>query len=303
MSARIALPTLVLAVLTAFTLVPPAAAGPWGLAPGEWYANLEGSTFTSHSFHTDGVRADTGLIVEERALRTLVEVGWKRRLSLVFGLPVLSVTRRDARVRGTATGFQDVLIGMRYNLINGANAVAVQLDWSAPAGYNRNLDSLGLQLGDGHQQLSLEVAGGAGIPGGGFFQWSVGQSYRYLTITKKDGGLVVVDRLHPARYLWAQHVLASADLGLWVGPSLLVGGRYRGKLSVGSGLLVEESDTHLAGAVLLYRVDDRLDMFAGFWSTASGRYSLHYDQVYLGLAFHNTKLNRLQGYLGGKQAP
>ena len=303
MSARIALPTLVLAVLTAFTLVPPAAAGPWGLAPGEWYANLEGSTFTSHSFHADGVRADTGLIVEERALRTLVEVGWKRRLSLVFGLPVLSVTRRDARVRGTATGFQDVLIGMRYNLINGPNAVAVQLDWSAPAGYNRNLDSLGLQLGDGHQQLSLEVAGGAGIPGGGFFQWSVGHSYRYLTITKKDGGLVVVDRLHPARYLWAQHVLASADLGLWVGPSLLVGGRYRGKLSVGSGLLVEESDTHLAGAVLLYRVDDRLDMFAGFWSTASGRYSLHYDQVYLGLAFHNTKLNRLQGYLGGKQAP
>jgi hypothetical protein len=98
-------------------------------------------------------------------------------------------------------------------------------------------------------------------------------------------------------------VLASADLGLWVGPSLLVGGRYRGKLSVGSGLLVEESDTHLAGAVLLYRVDDRLDMFAGFWSTASARYSLHYDQVYLGLAFHNTKLNRLQGFLGGKQAP
>lgn len=302
MSARIALPTLALGVLTAFTLAPPAAAGPWGLAPGEWYANLEGSTFTSTSFHADGVRADTGLVIEERALRTLVEVGWKKRLSLVFGLPVLSVTRRDARVQGTATGFQDALVGMRYNLMNGANAVAVQLDWSAPAGYNRNLDSLGLHLGDGHQQLSVEVAGGVGM-GGGFFQWSVGHSYRYLTITQRDAGLAVADRLHPARYLWAQHVLASADLGLWVGPSLLVGGRYRGKVSLGSGLLVEESDTHLAGALLLHRVDDHLDVFGGFWSTAAGRYSLHYNQVYLGLAFHNTKLNRQQGYLGGKQAP
>jgi hypothetical protein len=303
MSARIALPTLVLAVLAASPLVRPAAAGPWGLAPGEWYVNLEGSTFTSNTFHGDGARSDTGLVVEERALRTMVEVGWKKRMSLVFGLPVLSVTRRDARVQGTAIGFQDVLVGMRYNLINGPNAVAVQLDWTAPAGYNRNLDTLGLQLGDGLQQLNLEVAGGTGFPGGGFFQWSVGHTYRYLSITKKDGGLVVVDPLHPAGHMWSQHLTAGADLGLWLGPSLLAGGRYRGKLSMASGLLAEESDTHLAGAMLLYRVDDRLDMFGGFWSTASARHSLHYDQVYLGLAFHNTKLNRFQGFLGGKQAP
>ncbi len=303
MSARIALRTLVLAVLTAFTLVRPAAAGPWGLAPGEWHANMEGSTFTANTFHGEVFRADTGLVVEERALRTVLEVGWKKRLSLVFGLPLLSVTRRDARVQGSATGFQDVLVGIRYNLIDGRDAVAVELDWSAPAGYNRNLDSLGLQLGDGHQQLTVAVAGGGSVPGRRFIQWSLAHSYRYLTITKKDGSLVVIDRLHPARYLWTQHLLASADLGFWVSPSVLVGGRFRGKMSIGSGLLAEASDASLLGAQLLYRVDERLDMFAGFWSTASGRNTLHYDQVYLGLGFHRTKLNRLEGFLGGSQSP
>ncbi|MEK7824260.1 MAG: hypothetical protein AAB290_04370 [Candidatus Eisenbacteria bacterium] len=304
MSARIALPTLVLAALAALSLPCPAAAGPWGLAPGESYVNLEGSTFTASSFHfASGFRADTGLVVEQRALGFSNEIGWKKRITIVFALPAVSVTRRDARVQGTATGFQDARLGMRYNLMNGPTAVAVEAGWSAPAGYNRHLDSLGFQLGDGLQELSAGVALGTGIFGRGFIQGSLGYGYRYLAIGKRDKGPVVPGDLHPAKYLWAGHLLASADLGLWVRPSLLVGGRYRGRLSLSSGPLVQETDAHLAGPVLLYRVDDRLDVFAGSWSTASGRNTLHFNQVYVGMAFHKTKLNRLQGFLGGKQAP
>jgi hypothetical protein len=303
MSARIALPTLVLAVLTALLPAAPAAAGPWGLPRGEWYANVEGSTFTSDTFHGDGIRSDTSLVVQERALRTVVEVGWKKRMTLVFGLPVLSVTRRNPQIQGTATGFQDVQVGMRYALLQGDNAIAVQLNWSGPSGYNRNLDTLGIHLGDGLQELSLEVDGGAAIAKSGFFQWSLGHSYRYLAFGKMPKDLTVTDPAHPAQYTWARHMVASADLGLWVGPSLLVGGRYRGKVAFSNGLLMEESDVHLAGALVLYRVDDRLDMFGGFWSTATGRNTFHYDQVYVGFAFHHTKLTRQQGFLGGKQGP
>ena len=303
MSARIALPTLVVAVLATLLSAAPASAGPWGLPRGDWYANVEGSTFTSDTFHGDGFRSDTGLVVQERALRTTVEVGWKKRITLVFGLPVLSVTRRDAQIQGTATGFQDVALGMRYNVLDGDNAVAVQLNWSGPSGYNRNLDTLGIHLGDGLQELSLELDGGAGIgKDAGFFQWSVGHSYRYLGFGKMAKELTVTDPGHPARYIWSRHMYATADLGLWLGPSLLVGGRYRGKVAFSNGLLMDESDVHLAGALLLYRVDDRIDMIGGFWSTATGRNTLHYDQVYVGFAFHHTKLNRLQGFLGGKQA-
>jgi hypothetical protein len=304
MRPRIALATLVLAVLTALTLVRPAAAGPWGLAPGEWYTNLEAGTFTANTFRpADGGRADSGLIVEERAIRTLVEVGWKKRASLVFGLPVLSVTRRDARVQGTATGFQDVLVGVRYNLKNGSSAAAVELDWSGPSGYNRHLDTLGIRLGDGLQELSAQLQLGRAIGGRGFFQGSIGYGHRYLGIGKREKGAFVPGDPRTAKYLWADRLNASADLGIWIGKSVLAGGRYRGLMTISNGALMPETDVHLAGALLLYRVDDRLDMFGGFMSTAKGKNTLHYDQVYLGLAFHRTKLNKLQGFLGGTQTP
>ena len=303
MSARLALPTLISTLITALTLAGPAAAGPWGLARGEWYANLEGSTFTANTFHGDGGRADSGLIVEERAIRAVVEVGWKRHLTLIVGLPALSVTRRDARIQGTATGFQDVLVGMRYNLMNGSSAAALELDWNAPSGYNRNLDSLGTRLGDGLQELSARLEIGSALGRRGFFEGSIGYGYRYLGITERSTDAVLAGDRSLAKYLWSDRLQASADLGIWLGPSVLAGGRYRGLKTLSNGALAPETDVHLAGPILLYRVDDRLDLFAGSWSTASGKHTLHYDQVFLGLAFHHTKLNRLQGYLGGAQAP
>ena len=57
----------------------------------------------------------------------------------------------------------------------------------------------------------------------------------------------------------------------------------------------------MAGPVVLYRVDDGLDVYAGSWSTTAGRNTLRYREVYAGVAFHKTKLNRLQGFLGNKQ--
>ncbi len=303
MSARSALPTLTIALLTTLAAVPPAAAGPWGLARGEWAATVEGSTFAANTFHGDGFRADSGLIVEERALRALVEVGWKHRLTLVIGLPVASVTRRSTAVQGTATGFQDLLLGMRYGLASGRRAAALELDWQAPSGYNRNLDTLGTRLGDGLQELSARLQLGTAIAGRAFLEGGLGYGYRYLGITERTAGAVAPGDRSPAKYLWSSRLHAHADLGIWIGPSLLAGGRYRGVKTLSNGALAPETDVHLAGPILLYRVDDRLDMFAGSWSTATGKNTLHSDQVYLGLSFHRTTLDRLQGYLGGTRAP
>ena len=303
MSARIALPTLLLAVLAGVTPASEAAAGPWGLAPGEWFANLEGSTFTSSSFHlADGSRASTGLLVQQRALRLYGEMGWKKRASVVFALPAMSVTRRDGPVQGTATGFQDVLLGLRYHVLDGVTAAAIEIDWNAPAGYNRNLDSLGLHLGDGLQELSADLGLGTAMLGRGFVQGSLGYGYRFLGIGKRDKGPVVAGDPATAKHTWSDRLRASADLALWVRPSLLVGARYRGIVTLSNGALVPETNAHLAGAVLLYRVDDRLDVLAGSWSTASGKNTLHVNELYVGVAFHHTKLNHLQGFLGGPRA-
>lgn len=297
--AHIAFTTLTLVVLAATGAPRPAAAGPWALAPHEWYANVEGSTFTANTFHAEEFRADTGLVVEERALRSVIEVGWTKRITMVFELPVLSVTRRDEPVQGTATGFQDAGIGLRYALKSGPSATAVSMGWNAPSGYNRRLDSLGIQLGEGLQELSAAFELGTALQNRGFVQGSVGYGYRFLGITQRSTEPVAPGDLHHAKYLWSGRLQMSADLALWLGDRWLASGRYRGEMTLSNGALAPEENVHLAGAEVHHRFDERLDMFAGFWSTAAGKNTLHYDQVYLGLAFHRNTLKRLQGYLGG----
>ena len=58
----------------------------------------------------------------------------------------------------------------------------------------------------------------------------------------------------------------------------------------------------LAGPRVTYRVDERMDVFAGSWHTAGGRNVLHYDLYYCGIAWKNTSLDRLAGALGGTKA-
>lgn len=364
--ARIALHVVMLAVTVAVLFpVPPASAGPWTPAKGEWFSSFEGSVFSANTtYDSSGARRLGNFSAEERALRSYTELGWKKHSSIVLGVPAISVTRRYASpsIEGTATGLQDFLFGLRYNLANGSSALTAGLDWTAPLGYNRSLDSLGIRLGDGltsHVPVELNLGSVSGAPrfrrdtlemsndglqqlaaglqvgtalfGRGFLQASIGYASRFYTIgartknaedlyglevdttvvvvggSSSGGDTTLVSRrvasFHPGKGLWADQMVMSADLGFWVGRSLLVGGRYRGLTTVSHGPLVPEISQHLAGAVLLYRLDDGLDMYAGSWSTASGKNVLHFDQVYVGIAFHNTKLNRLQGFTGSTRAP
>ena len=50
--------------------------------------------------------------------------------------------------------------------------------------------------------------------------------------------------------------------------------------------------------MVLFRLDDRIDLLAGSFSTAAGVNTLHFDQVYVALAFKQSKLKRNQGLLG-----
>ena len=51
----------------------------------------------------------------------------------------------------------------------------------------------------------------------------------------------------------------------------------------------------------MYRVDERLDLFGGSWHTPSGETVLHKNQLYLGLSFKQTRLDRSPGFLGGSR--
>ena len=301
MSARAASSALILSLLIAPGLFRCAHAGPWLPAPGEHSTELRGGVFSADTYHDGaGDRYALGGKWEERSLLGTVELGWKKRLSVVMAAPFISATRMDAVGSTTSTELEDFLFGLRYGIHQGRTAVAAELDWQAPLGYSRKSSLFADSLrGGGLEQLSLSLLLGAPLTKRGFLQLGGGYGTRYLSITHKRSGT----GLQPSADLWSKPFLASADVGFWLTRSLLLGGRYSGTITVSHGDLSPDRTVHLAGPVLVWRVDDRLDLTAGSWSTAMAKNALHYDQVYVAVAFKQTKLNRLQGFLGGTKAP
>jgi hypothetical protein len=274
-----------------------AAAGPWSLAPGEYYTELRGSFFSSGTYYDDdGNRQAVGGLYEQRGLTSETELGWKKKWSLQMGLPALSNTTRDeAGPTETSTGFGDLSLGLRYSLANGPTAAAIQLGWTAPSGYNTNLEP---SLGKGLQRLEASFEAGRPLGDRAFFQGGAGYAYEYLTIGAHSTDTSDV----ASKRNWSSHVLANAAAGVWMG-HLLVSGEYEGEIATRNGGLDPDYTSHLVGPRFTYRVDQRLDAFAGSWHSAGGKNVLHVDQYYAGVAFKVTKLNRLQGFLGSDKRP
>ncbi len=340
------------AILCTAVLLPacagPALAGPWSLAPGEYYSEFRAGVFVTGSYY-DANGDIRGLFgrgqIEEHSLLSYTELGWKKRVSFLLGIPGKSVTRRfgagaDTSYRPTATGLADGLVGLRFNLANGRTGLAIELDWKPPLGYERNQfltlslshadsvrfgdtdgdgDSLDTNrmrqelvsralaragspvLGDGQQDLALLLHLGKALPSG-FVQASGGYRYRFEEPSDQ--------------------IVASADLGVWVRRSWLIAGRYEGEiaaarlrrrfgrtnvlevnLSVDEADRLTDRDRHRFGPMLVYRVDDRLDLIASSLHTVAGNNVLHTHEFFVGVAFKNTRLDRLQGFLGGSKAP
>jgi hypothetical protein len=261
-----------------------ASAGAWLLAPGEYYSEFRGSFRSASTFHDNGGERQAfpgGGLREERELVSYNELGWKKSATFILAIPALSRTVRFDRSSFTQTGLADINLGLRLKLIGGATAVAVQADWTAPLGYDRDAFPA---LGSGQQDATGRLLFGTALLGRGFIDVASGYRYRFES---------PLDEL-----------LISGDLGVWIGPSFLAAGHYAYTKSVGTATVPEqEIETHLAGPQLTYRVDDRLDVFAGSTHTASARNALHADRYYVGVALKRTALGPLQGFLGGKRRP
>jgi hypothetical protein len=274
-----------------------AVAGPWSLAPGEYATELRGSFFSSGSYYDDnGDRIMQDGLAESRALAWDTEMGWTKHTSVQFGLPAVSTTLRSnsPAYAATSTGFGDFSFGLRYSLHNAASAAAVQVLWEAPAGYNSKLTP---GLGDGNQRLSAQLELGAPLGKRGFVQVGGGYLYDYRTVTGRS-----IDPMDgPGKTDWADHTLVHGALAFWMG-RVQIAGLYTGQFAGATGRATKTT-SQLAGPRFTCRVDQRLDAFAGSWHTPGGKNVLHVDQFYAGLGWKLTKLNRLQGFLGGDKRP
>ena len=308
------LPQCIVAFALAFPAISaPASADPWLLAPGDHYSLVGASYFSSDSYHDlDGTRHPllNGGLHEEKSLYSYNEFGWSKGRTFILGFPYLGVTRRqgDATADGghTETGFGDMLVGVRVKLHDGPTALSVEGDWNPPMGYNRHLTP---SLGEGASSVLGKLELGTAIGTRGFLELEGG--YR-----------AYLDKLAPTNQM-----LAGATLGLWFGRSILLAGRYEGAIGAASadsisslgvvtdhlyrvlpgdaspGTTSDRVTTHQAGPMLVYRVDDRLDLIAGSMHTASAKNALHVDRFYVAVAVKQTHLSRLRGLLGSARNP
>jgi len=290
-----------LAAVTAPSLV---RAGAWIPAPGEYYSEFQGARLSADTYHdsTGARQAFTlGGYLERRSLSSYNELGWKKKMSVILAAPAISSTRRLGYDRSTEsqtqTGLGDLIFGLRYALKNAERALSIEVDWQTPLGYEHvkrgeYLPKLGSsgedygspQLGVGTQNLDGLLWGGMTLPKlNAFFQAAGGYRYRFEEPEDQFLGL--------------------ADAGIWIGPSLMLAGHYVGTFPATSAAGFDRQSTHIVGPELRYRVDERLDVFAGSRHTMWGRNVVHVDQYYIGMAFKQTRLNRLQGFLGGTRKP
>lgn len=272
--------TLVLSLLpsTAF-------AGAWLLPPGDWSSEIRGTFLNADTYRNgDGDRMPfpDGGVLEQRTLSAWNEFGWKKRLGVFVSIPFVNTSRRfgdDTRLPAQ-TVFGDLQLGARYALMNGPTAMTLNAIWKAPMGYNREIQPA---PGTGQQDVGGTLAFGAPIGGSGFVEVEAGYLYRFEAP--------------------ADQIIASAGAGWWFGP-LLIGGRYMGAAAAGDGDTPANKLTeHLVGPVVLYRIDDHLDLSAGSLHTAAAENAIHADRVYVALTVKQSGLHRLQGFLGNAQKP
>jgi len=293
------------ALLLGLALSGSASAGPWTLAKGENFTSFSGDFASSDTYHDqDGNRHTLGGggLIEERGITWHGEFGWKKKLSIVYSIPFVSSSRRlgggdHPPYVPSATGFGDAHFALKYAVKNGRTATAIELNWKAPLGYERaptyfsdSTTDINVaeqtgnpKLGEGQQDISGILHVGTGIGSHAFVQAAGGYTYRF----EAPEDLIVF----------------SAEVGYWITGPILIGGQYRGQIAMEGDNPTRDSDLHRVGPVVLYRVDDRMDMFVATLHTAKATNAIHTDAVYVGMSFKQTKLDRLQGFLGTMKQP
>jgi hypothetical protein len=277
--------------LTALALLamvaPSHASSPWVLGKGEFHSDFLGSFYSSSTYHDDtGERPDLGATYETRRVANSTQLGWRNKWTFRFDVPFESNTFQEPGTEGmTQTGLSDLLLGVRYGLMSGPTAMSLEAAWQAPMGYHREFQP---PLGDGRQSAIVMLHAGATLPGlNGFVQAAGGYRARIDGFADTD----------PVQ----NDVLASADMGFWIGNSLMFAGSYRGRIESSDADL--PATEHLVGPRITYRVDDFLDVFAGSMHTFSAENALHQNQYLVGFATKRTQLDRLKGFLGSKRRP
>lgn len=257
--------------------------GAWSLSKGEWYSEVRGGRGTANAYFLDDGR-DAPLPGSGRTqsftLTSYNEIGWKKNLSFTVNLPFESNQTRSGAETASVTGLSDLMLGLRLRLKDTQPGLVLDAGWKAPLGYEKDLPPT---LGNGRQEFFGAAHIGVELP------WINGfvQAARGLRLVQEDGDV---------------RVATSADLAGWVGERVLLGARYFDEGVWTSTSPVEQAPhSYAAGPVLLVRMDEKVDLSTGSFYRWAGRNVDKTLEVYVAVSFRQTKLNRLEGFLGSSK--
>ncbi len=288
-------------LLSALRLAPLASAGPWMLAPKEYFSEIRGTAFETDSRFTDETNREplpAGARYAERSLSLYSELGWHKNCNLIVSLPYKNAHFRQevSGIDESQTGFQDLDLGLKFGLARGRLPAAVQVEWRTPLGYNNHLTPA---LGEGLQGLSGQLLVGASLPAlGGFVQARGG--YRYLARVPNETrervyrlSTDVSSRVKETVEITGAETFFTADAGFWITRQLLLAGNVNGLWHSDEVSVKDEISLHttagdtsftvsddlgkletfelLLGPTLIYRIDDTLDLVVGSSHTMAGR--------------------------------
>ena len=131
--------------------------------------------------------------------------------------------------------------------------------------------------------------------------WQLGGGYRFQYKALTDITDTVTQ--HASAWKWPQHMTTNGALAMWFGRVQAAGLFATELASYLPGNEANKATSVALGTRLTYRMDARLDVFAGSWHTPSGVNAPSLDAYYTGIAWKANKLGRLQGFTGGEARP
>ena len=240
------------------------------------------------SYRNDaGDRVALGGKWEERSLLGTVELGWKKRLSVVMAAPFISATRQDGAGSTTSTGLEDFRFGLRYGLHQGPTRAGRRARLAGAAGLQppvlavRRLAARRRARSSSRSRCCYGTAArpsAASCSSGPATATATSRSARHRQDTTErtlrgtgvaarrlqvDSTYVLSDPRSPERPRW------SNDLGrprIWASgsrPRCSWAGATRASMTCRTATSTRSAPCTWPARSLVWRVDDRLDLIGG----------------------------------------
>lgn len=166
-------------IFISLSLAPKAIAGAWVPEVGSGYNKLAFSDFEATNFFGSNESFNE---FEGQNTSLYIEQGIAKNLAVTLNTLYQEIEQIDSDdFRTSNTGFGDLEVGFRYNLVNGPYVLSTALTFKLPNLYNENDE---LPLGNGQEDYEARLLFGKSLNRYGYFGLETG--YRYRTSSPSD---------------------------------------------------------------------------------------------------------------------